>query len=91
MKNKNIYIGLKFNPGYDNAPKILFKFYSFETDKLLTMFRKEKIPIIKDKVLVSILEQLPVGSEIPEELYFTIANIYKILYNNGYIKKEENN
>jgi flagellar biosynthesis protein len=88
MKNKNLYIGLKYNPPIDNAPNILFKFYAHKTDKLVVMLKKENIPIIKDKILVSILGQLPVGSEIPEELYIAIANIYKILYKNGYIKKE---
>jgi type III secretion system FlhB-like substrate exporter len=52
------------------------------------MLKKENIPLISDRILVSLLEQIPTGSEVPEELYIVIANIYRILYKNGYIKKE---
>jgi len=88
MKNKNIYIGLKYSPNVDNAPKVIFKFYSYQSDKIITMLKKENIPLISDRILVSLLEQIPIGSEVPEELYIVIANIYRILYKNGYIKKE---
>jgi flagellar biosynthesis protein len=88
MKNKNIYIGLKYSPNVDNAPRVLFKFCSYQSDKIITMLKKENIPLIRDRILVSLLEQIPTGSEVPEELYIVIANIYRILYKNGYIKKE---
>ena len=88
MKNKNIYVGLKYNPNVDNAPRVLFKFYSFQSDKIITILKNENIPLISDRILVSLLEQIPTGSEVPEELYLIIANIYRILYKNGYIKKE---
>lgn len=87
MRKKNLYIGLKYRPNLDNAPRVLFKIYSNLSD-IINVFDNNGIPVYKDPILLSILEQLPVGKEIPEELYLIIAKIYRVLYKNGYIQKK---
>ncbi len=88
MGKRNLYIGLKYQKDIDSAPRIIFKYYSFNTDNIIKMLERYQIPVIHDRMLVRLLEQLPVGREIPEELYLVIAKIYKILYQHGYIKEK---
>ncbi len=88
MIKRNIYVGLRFRKEIDIAPKVVFKYYCFDTDNIMKILEKNKIPVIKDKMLVRLLEQIPLGMEIPEELYMVIAKIYKVLYKHGYIKEE---
>lgn len=90
MFPKKLFIGLKYEPFFDRAPKIQFKIQGSLSDKIIKEFKKNKIPIWKDANLVNVLKHLKVGEEIPEELYIVIANIYKVLYNNGYIKEKGN-
>ncbi len=87
MRKKNLYIGLKYRPDLDIAPRVLFKIYSNQSD-IINVLEDYGIPVYRDTVLLSILEQLPVGQEIPEELYIIIAKIYRVLYKNGYIQKK---
>lgn len=90
MIQKKFFIGLKYDPFVDRAPKIQFKIQGPLSDKIINEFKKNNIPIFKDANLVNILKHLKIGEEIPEELYIVIANIYKVLYNNGYIKEKNN-
>ncbi|MFN3603328.1 MAG: EscU/YscU/HrcU family type III secretion system export apparatus switch protein [Leptonema sp. (in: bacteria)] len=88
MNLKKIYIGLRYNSRNDKAPKIHFKYYGYLSENILRLWEKNNIPIIKDDILMKTLKELHVGEEIPEELYLLIANIYKMLYKNGYLKED---
>lgn len=82
------FIGLKYNPYVDVAPKIHFKFQGFFPENILWEVKKKQIPIIKNSMLVEVLNKIEIHKEVPEELYFVISRIYKILYENGYIKMD---
>ncbi len=84
FKKKNI--GLKYNPYVDQAPKIHFKFTGFLPENIIREIKKKQIPIIQNSMLAEVLSKIEIQKEIPEELYLVISRIYKILYENGYIK-----
>jgi flagellar biosynthesis protein len=44
------------------------------------MARENKVPVIEDKLLVEMLEQLNVNQEIPPELYQVVAEILVTIY-----------
>ncbi len=79
------YVGLKYNPKKNNAPEVLFKFYASNSDRINNIIKNYGIPMYKDEMLVYLLEQIPVGKEIPQELFFAIARIYTILIQDGHI------
>ncbi|MCS7205524.1 MAG: hypothetical protein NZ853_07490 [Leptospiraceae bacterium] len=89
MKRKK-FIGLKYEPDVDVAPRICFKIHTSNSDFFVKVLENYKIPLIKDEILTSILDKIPLNWEIPKELYFTIAKIYGILYKDGYLKKKSN-
>jgi flagellar biosynthesis protein len=48
--------------------------------RLIQMARENKVPVIEDKLLVEMLEQLNVNQEIPPELYQVVAEILVTIY-----------
>jgi flagellar biosynthesis protein len=49
-------------------------------EMIIRIAREHKVPIYENKTLVDILARLEVGSEIPEVLYRTIAEIIGFVY-----------
>jgi len=67
---------------YDgNIPQILAKAEGLLLKKMLEIADKHGIIVIKDAETVEILKELPVGSEIPEELYMAVSKILAYCYN----------
>lgn len=63
-----------------SAPKITAKGRGTVAERLIAMARENKIPVVEDKMLVEMLDQLNVNQEIPGELYQVVAEILVAVY-----------
>lgn len=63
-----------------SAPKVTAKGRGAVAERLITMARENQIPVVEDKMLVEMLDQLNVNQEIPGELYQVVAEILVAVY-----------
>jgi len=62
------------------APKVVAKGRGIVAERLMALARENEIPIVKDELLVEMLEQLNLNQEIPGELYQVVAEILVAVY-----------
>lgn len=72
-------VSIKYNDG-SPAPEIASKAEGLEADELIQLAKEAGIYIHKDPVLLSYLDDLPEGSNIPRELYQIMAEILSYTY-----------
>lgn len=65
-----------FDPSTDVAPRILAKGEGRLAFSIMNIAQSNRIQIINDPDLNNLVSQLPVGSEIPENLYTVMAHIF---------------
>ncbi|HMV45347.1 MAG TPA: EscU/YscU/HrcU family type III secretion system export apparatus switch protein [Leptospiraceae bacterium] len=73
-------VALKFIPEKDNAPRVIASGSGFLGDKIHQIAELNQVPILQDETLASSLLQVPVGKEIPEALYKSVAVVFSFLY-----------
>ncbi len=73
-EKKKTVTALKYNYSM-NAPKVVASGSDYIAEKILSTARENNIPIEKNPELASLLSNLSVGDEIPEELYNAVAQI----------------
>ena len=62
------------------APRVVAKGRGIVAEKLIDMARENNIPVIEDKLLVEMLENLNLEQEIPAELYQVVAEVLVAIY-----------
>ncbi len=65
---------LKYDDG-DVAPILVAKGQGTIAEKILEEGEKHDIPVYKDKKLVTLLNELEIGEQIPEALYNVVAEV----------------
>lgn len=60
----------------DNAPVVVASGMGYMAEKIVETAQEHGVPIYEDNSLATILAQLKLGQEIPEELYRAIVEIY---------------
>ncbi len=60
----------------DNAPVVVASGMGYMAEKIVETAQEHGVPIYEDNSLATILSQLQLGQEIPEELYRAIVEIY---------------
>ena len=68
-------MALQYEPG-DSAPVIVASGMGYMAEKIVEVAADSGVPIYEDNSLATILTQLQLGQEIPEELYKAIVEIY---------------
>lgn len=74
-------VALKYD--FDNkedVPCLIAVGEGYLADKIIEVAQRENIPLIENKEVVSKLISLPVGVEIPQELYEAVAKILVFIY-----------
>jgi flagellar biosynthesis protein len=66
---------LQYGPG-NNAPVIVASGMGYLAEKIVEVAADNGVPIYEDNSLATVLTQLQLGQEIPEELYQAIVEIY---------------
>jgi flagellar biosynthesis protein len=62
------------------APRVVAKGRGVVADRLIAMARENEVPIVENKLLVEMLENLNLNQEIPGELYQVVAEILVTIY-----------
>jgi flagellar biosynthesis protein len=74
----DIAVALKYDG--KNAPKITAKGTGLTADQILAIAEQHGIPLQTEPELVKILAEIPLGKEIPNELYTAVAEVLAFAY-----------
>lgn len=69
-------VALTYDEENRNAPVIVASGMGYIAEKIVDIAVEEGIPVFEDDSLATILTQLELGSEIPQELYQAVVDIY---------------
>lgn len=82
-------VALKYNPANNNAPVVVASGNGYVASKVIEVAEKNGVPIYRDDSLAILLSQLDLGTEIPDELFSTIVDIYAYFINFNPDKKRK--
>ncbi len=82
MERKNIpkAVAILYDDDKGAAPKIVAGGQGVIADKIIETAREAGIHIQEDPALVELLSKVPIGDEIPVELYQTVAEVLAFVY-----------
>lgn len=66
---------LKFEPGIAAAPRVVAAGKGQIAENIINKAIENKVPVHKDENLAEKLSKMPLGHEIPEEMYDIVAQI----------------
>lgn len=84
-------VALSYDEEGQSAPIVLASGMGYLAERIVDIAVEEGIPVYEDDSLATILTQLELGSEIPEELYQAVVDIYAYFLHYAPEKKEEKN
>jgi len=79
--NNKRAVALKYDLNKNNAPVVIASGAGYIANKVVEIAEENGVPIYKDDSLSILLSQLDIGSEIPEELFSSIVDIYMYFLN----------
>ena len=82
-------VALRYDVDKNIAPAIVASGMGHVAEKIIEIAGENKVPIYEDTSLTTILTQLELGSEIPEELYKAVVDIYVFFLNFAQQHEEE--
>ena len=74
MKDQRKAIALKYDEKYD-APIVTAAGMGYVADKIIEKAKENQVPIVINKEMANLLNNVEVGDSIPEELYGAVAEI----------------
>ena len=80
-------VALKYDENRNAAPVIVASGMGYLAEKIVEVANDNGVPVYEDNSLATVLTQLNLGAEIPEELYQAIVDIY--IYFLGYVPDRE--
>lgn len=80
MDEREKAAALKYRNGIDSAPTVVAKGQGQIARKIISLARKNGVPIHEDRNLVEILSTIELYDEIPTELYKAVAEILAYLH-----------
>lgn len=79
-------VALKYDETRNSAPVIVASGMGYMAEKIVETANENSVPVYEDDSLATILTQLELGSQVPEELYKAVVDIY--LYFLSYVPRE---
>jgi flagellar biosynthesis protein len=73
-------VALKYEKDKQDAPVVTAKGARLIADQILKVAGENDIPLYHDAELVNLLSQVPIGDEIPQELYLAVAEVLAFTY-----------
>lgn len=67
---------LRFRPGEDRAPRIVASGKGALAEEIIDLARASDVPVLERSDLAGFLLDLPVGQEIPENLYRAVSTVF---------------
>ncbi len=80
-------VALSYDETKKTAPIIVASGMGYLAEKIVEVARDNNVPVYEDNSLATMLTQLELGTQVPEELYQAIVDIY--LYFLNYQPKSE--
>lgn len=68
-------VALRYDPQKNLAPEVVASGQGVIAAQIMKIAQENAVPIHEERELVEALRQIPVGSEIPPELYDLVAQI----------------
>jgi flagellar biosynthesis protein len=84
-------VAIKYDDAKNSAPVIVASGMGYMAEKIIETANESGVPVYEDNSLATILTQLELGSQVPQELYQAIVDIYLYFLNcvPGSVKKPE--
>ncbi len=82
-------VALLYDKQKSSAPKVVASGSSLVAEKIIATAIEAGVHIKEDRDLVELLAKIPVGEEIPAELYQTIAEVLAFVYSVNSVYKEK--
>ena len=82
-------VALSYDEEGQAAPVIVASGVGYMARRIIQAAKDSGVPIYEDNSLATVLTQLDLGSEIPEELYGAIVDIYVYFLNYGKKDKQK--
>ena len=82
-------VALSYDEQKNAAPVIVASGSGYVADRIVEVADKNGIPVYEDNSLATLLTQLDLGSEIPQELYQAVVDIYAYFLQFGKRKEEK--
>jgi flagellar biosynthesis protein len=62
------------------APRVVAKGEGLIAEQIEAVARRNDVPLLQDSLLASVLVNVPLGDEIPENFYFAVAEVLAHIY-----------
>ena len=69
-------VALKYDENNNAAPVIVASGLGYMAEKIVEIANVNGVPVYEDNSLATVLTQMKLGTEIPEELYQAVVDIY---------------
>lgn len=79
-KVKQKAVAIVYDDKMAGAPKVVASGQGLLADKIVETARLAGVEIYEDENLVELLAKVPIGDEIPVELYQTVAEVLSFVY-----------
>ena len=86
-RSKKRAVALQYGPD-DAAPVVVASGMGYLAERIVEVAQESGVPVYEDDSLATILSQLNLGQQIPEELYQAIVEIYVYFLNFDTAKRE---
>ena len=73
---KKTAVALKYDESNNVAPVVVATGVGYLAEKIIELASENNVPVFEDSSLSTILSQLDLGAEVPEELYQVVVDIY---------------
>lgn len=79
----HVAVALLYSREKGGAPQVLAKGQNLIAEQLRQIAKEENIPIMRNVTLAQALNRVEIGDEIPEELYYAVADVLNYVYRLG--------
>jgi len=80
-------VALKYDESNNPAPVVVASGVGYLAEKIIEIAADSNVPVFEDSSLSTILSQLDLGAQVPEELYQVVVDIYVYFLN--YLPKDK--
>lgn len=74
-------VALKYDENQSSAPVIVASGIGYLAEKIVEVAGENSVPVFEDSSLSTVLSQLDLGAQVPEELYRAVVDIYVFFLN----------
>ncbi|MBI3074091.1 MAG: EscU/YscU/HrcU family type III secretion system export apparatus switch protein [Deltaproteobacteria bacterium] len=78
-KEPDVAVALEWNESTMTAPQVIAKGERLVAERIVAVAREAGVPVMRNVDLVSALNGLEVGEEIPTEMYEAVAEILRLV------------